>query len=116
MAPWADRHLAYLFNNQIAEADLVCFSKADLYTQFPELPVGPALRLSSTTGQGVSEWLDEILDGTRMAGSRVLQDPNYQQYAERRHRWVGSTGKRICSSSTHTAPQRSSGPVWTIST
>ena len=82
LAPGADRHLAYLFNNQIAEADLVCFSKADLYAQFPELPGGPALRLSSTTGEGFSEWLDEVLDGTRMAGSRLLEAPNYQQYAE----------------------------------
>jgi hypothetical protein len=82
LVPSADRHLAYLFNNQIGEADLVCFSKADLYTQFPELPGGPALRLSSTTGQGVSAWLHEVLEGARVAGRRLLEDPNYEQYAE----------------------------------
>jgi len=82
LAPDADQYLAYLFNNQIAEADLVCFSKADLYSQFPELPGGAALRLSSTTGQGVSEWLHQVLDGTRIAGSRMLEEPNYKQYAD----------------------------------
>jgi CobW/HypB/UreG, nucleotide-binding domain len=82
LAAGADRYLAYLFNNQMAEADLICFSKADLYTQFPELPGGAALRLSSTTGLGVSEWLHEVLAGTRIAGSRLLEDVDYQEYAQ----------------------------------
>src|SRR5712671_5134798 len=68
LSPDADPNLAYLFTHQLAEADLVCFSKADLYTQFPELPGAPALRLSSTKGQGVSEcfgksWLGPVLPG-----------------------------------------------------
>jgi hypothetical protein len=82
LAPNADRHLAYLFKNQIAEADLVCFSKVDLHTEFPELPGRAAMRLSSKTGEGVPEWLHEILAGTCIAGSRLLEDPDYQQYAE----------------------------------
>jgi CobW/HypB/UreG, nucleotide-binding domain len=82
VSPGADPYLAYLFMHQLAEADMVCFSKADLYTQFPELPGGPALRLSSTTGQGVSEWLREVLAGTGVAGSRRLEDVDYRQYAE----------------------------------
>jgi hypothetical protein len=82
VSPGADPYLAYLFTHQLAEADMVCFSKADLYAQFPELPGGPALRLSSTTGQGVSEWLREVLAGTGVAGSRWLEDVDYRQYAE----------------------------------
>jgi CobW/HypB/UreG, nucleotide-binding domain len=82
LAAGADRDLAYLFTNQLAEADLVCFSKADLYTEFPELPSGPASRLSSITGQGVSEWLREVLGGTGQAGGRLLEDVDYGQYAE----------------------------------
>jgi len=81
LAPDADPHLAYLFRNQLAEADLVCFSKADLYTDFPELPSGFALRLSGTTGRGVSEWLHEVLAGSRIPGSRLLE-VDYQRYAE----------------------------------
>ncbi len=82
LSPDADPNLAYLFKRQIAEADVVCFSKADLYAQFPELPGAPAVRLSSTTGQGVSEWLGEVLAGSGVAGTRVLEDVDYEQYAE----------------------------------
>jgi len=82
LAPDADSHLAYLFLQQMAEADLVCFSKADLHADFPRLPSGPALRLSAVTGQGVSEWLHQLLAGTRIAGSRLLEEVDYQQYAE----------------------------------
>jgi hypothetical protein len=82
LAPGADPYLAYLFTNQLAEADLVCFSKTDLHTGFPELPSGPALRLSAATGYGVSEWLHEILAGTLVSGSRLLEDVDYRQYVE----------------------------------
>jgi len=81
MAPHANPHLAYLFANQIAEADLVCFSKSDLHSEFPELPGGFALRLSAATGDGLDEWLAEILAGARIAGSRVL-DVDYRKYAD----------------------------------
>jgi hypothetical protein len=81
LAPDADPYLAYLFANQLAEADLVCFSKADLYTEFPELPTGFALRLSASTGEGVSEWLHEVLAGHIAPGSRLLE-VDYQKYAE----------------------------------
>ena len=81
LAPHADPSLAYLFTNQLAEADLVCFSKADLYTEFPELPTGFALRLSGSTGDGVSEWLHEVLAGNRIPGSRLLE-VDYQKYAD----------------------------------
>ena len=82
LAPDADPYLAYLFTNQLAEADLVCFSKADLHTDFPPLPSGFALRISATTGEGVPEWLHEVLAGSRIAGSRLLQEVDYQKYAE----------------------------------
>lgn len=78
----ANSQLSYLFRNQLAEADLVCFSKADRYTEFPELPSGPALRLSAITGEGLSEWLREILAGSRVAGNRLLENVNYLQYAD----------------------------------
>jgi hypothetical protein len=70
----------FLFQNQIDEADLICFTKADRYTDFPDLQGAPLRYLSALTGQGVSEWLDEILAGQIPAGSRIL-DIDYEHYA-----------------------------------
>src|ERR1035438_8963176 len=69
--PDADPHLAYLFHNQLAEADLVLLTKSDLYPNF-NLPTISARRVSALTGQGVAEWLDEVLGGRLSAGSRLL--------------------------------------------
>jgi len=81
LAPDADPHLAYLFTNQLAEADLVCFTRADVCVEFPELPSGFAFRLSGTTGEGVAEWLAEVLDRGRLSGARPLLDVDYGRYA-----------------------------------
>src|SRR5581483_819360 len=80
LAADADPNLAYLFTNQLLEADIVCFSRADLYTEFPDLPSGFAFRLSGATGQGVSEWLREVLAGGNVAGNRLLE-VDYRKYA-----------------------------------
>ncbi|MGA2273472.1 MAG: GTP-binding protein [Bryobacteraceae bacterium] len=82
LAPDADRQLAYLFTNQLAEADLVCFSRADVCADFPALPSGFAFRLSGTTGEGVAEWLADVLADDRLSGARPLQDVDYGRYAE----------------------------------
>jgi hypothetical protein len=86
--PDADPHLAYLFHNQIAEADLVLYTKSDLYpesvgqTCSARVPLDPlsARHISALTGQGVAEWLDEVLGGRLSAGSRLL-DIDYARYA-----------------------------------
>lgn len=82
-----DSDLAFLFQKQIQEADLVCMSKADLYPEaagIPDLTVGTfgleVRRLSAKTGQGVQEWLDEILFGSIEAG-RVTLEIDYARYA-----------------------------------
>ena len=79
--PDADPLLAYLFRKQIAEADLVRWSKADLYQQFPALDGGDARPLSAHTGSGIQEWLDEVLSESAVAGSRILEI-DYARYAE----------------------------------
>jgi len=66
----------YLVANQVAEADLVVASKADLQ---PE-PVPADFRVSGVTGEGVNLWLEEVLSGRRVAGSRML-DVDYDRYA-----------------------------------
>jgi len=77
----ADEDMSFLFKKQLQEADLVCFSKADLSTEAAELPGVDARRLSARTGQGVQEWLDEILGGTLAVG-RTRLDIDYERYAQ----------------------------------
>jgi hypothetical protein len=77
----ADPNLSFLFRNQLQEADLVCFTKSDLHSEFPEIP-GPSIRqISAKTGQGVAAWLDEVLSGHLLVGSTIL-DIDYEQYAQ----------------------------------
>jgi Ni2+-binding GTPase involved in maturation of urease and hydrogenase len=76
----ADSPLAFLFQKQLQEADLVCMTKADLYPDAESLPGVDARFLSAKTGQGVSEWLDEILSGALEAGKTTLEI-DYAQYA-----------------------------------
>ncbi len=79
--PNADPDMAWLFRQQLAEADVACFTRADLYAEFPELPGCAPRRLSAITGEGVKEWLDEVLAGEASAGAHPLQ-VDYSRYAE----------------------------------
>ena len=76
----ADPNLSFLFHKQLQEADLVCFTKSDLYPDCPEAPAQQIRQVSARTGQGVSAWLDEVLSGNLMAASQIL-DIDYEQYA-----------------------------------
>jgi hypothetical protein len=75
-----DPNVRFLFDRQIAEADLVAFTKCDLYTEFPPVPAPARRFLSALTGHGVSAWLDEILSGAVPVG-RTLLDIDYEHYA-----------------------------------
>lgn len=77
----ADPLTSYLFQKQIAEADIVRFSKADLYQSFPQIPVIDPRPLSAETGAGVAEWLDEVITWDGTPGARLL-DIDYGKYAE----------------------------------
>ena len=81
--------LAFLFQKQIEEADLVCFTRSDLYQEFPELPESSGRCLSTLTGEGVAAWLDEVLTGKLQPGARIL-DIDYERYAraEARLAWL----------------------------
>jgi hypothetical protein len=73
--------VAYLFQKQIEEADIVCLSKSDLYDGVPELPgISVRRHLSAKTGEGVAAWLDEVLGGTVPAASQALTI-DYGRYA-----------------------------------
>ena len=80
LRPDADPLVAYLFQNQLAEADLVIFTKSDLYPDAPDLPGIAERRVSAQTGAGVGEWLDEMLSGRLRVGGHLL-DIDYARYA-----------------------------------
>jgi hypothetical protein len=80
----ADPDLAFLFQKQIEEADLVCLTKSDLASALGAAPglVGRSTRsVSAKTGQGVEEWLDEVLFQDSDAGRTTL-DIDYARYAQ----------------------------------
>jgi hypothetical protein len=81
LADDADADLAFLFEKQLQEADVVCMSKSDLYPDRSGIPGIQARYLSAATGDGVAEWLDEILAGTLEPGKTTL-DIDYTRYAK----------------------------------
>ena len=85
--------IAFLFEKQLEEADLICFTKSDLY---PDPPHGPNTRqLSARTGQGVAAWLDEIMSG-KLSGT--ILDIDYARYAqaEAALAWLNAEADLVC--------------------
>jgi hypothetical protein len=80
LAPGADADMRFLFDKQLQEADLLCFTKSDLYSDYPETGAPHIRRLSAKTGQGVAAWLDEVLSGAICSGDRMLEI-DYAEYA-----------------------------------
>ena len=91
----------YLFEKQLAEAELIVLSKSDSLTraevdnltaQVQQL-VGeiPVIVMSAKTGAGVKEWVDQLL-GERAAGEKTL-DLDYEVYgqAEASLGWLNAT-------------------------
>jgi hypothetical protein len=72
-----NENIAFLYQKQLEEADLICFTKSDLY---PDPPRATNTRqLSARTGQGVAAWLDEITSG-KLNGT--ILDIDYERYAQ----------------------------------
>jgi CobW/HypB/UreG, nucleotide-binding domain len=76
----ADPDMRFLFDKQLQEADLVCFTKSDLHSQHPETGSQHVRRLSAKSGQGVAAWLNEVLSGTVPTGEKSLEI-DYAHYA-----------------------------------
>jgi Ni2+-binding GTPase involved in maturation of urease and hydrogenase len=76
-----DISMRFLFEKQMQEADLVCFTKSDLYPVTPELNLPHFRQLSAKSGKGVKEWIDEVMGGTTLAGERPLEI-DYEEYAK----------------------------------
>jgi hypothetical protein len=81
LSPEADPDLAYLFHNQLAEADFVYYTRADLGGHLPDLPGGVAGSLSGTTGEGVGAWINMVLSAAQPAPRAALR-VDYTRYAE----------------------------------
>ena len=77
----ASADVSFLFRTQLEEADLVCFTKTDLYPESPSISDAPTRYLSAATGAGVEAWLDEILFGHLASGRKIL-DIDYHRYAQ----------------------------------
>jgi hypothetical protein len=75
-SPDCNPNFAFLFRQQLAEADVVCYTKSDLRNGAP----AGARKVSAVSGQGVKAWLDEILSGRLSAGAHLL-DIDYEEYA-----------------------------------
>jgi len=80
LAEDGDADLSFLFHNQLKEADLVCWTKSDLYPDCPNISARHVRQVSARTGQGVAAWLDEIFSGNLRVGREIL-DIDYEQYA-----------------------------------
>ena len=86
--PFPDE-VAYIFDRQIAEADLVLLNKIDLLTpprrrELEHALVGrlrdvPLLGISAATGSGVAAWVDRLLAGGAVGGQDI--DVDYAAYA-----------------------------------
>jgi G3E family GTPase len=82
--------VAYLFQKQMEEADIIALNKIDLLTdqetgrlfaaletKFPDKNVRT---VSATEGNGMDEWLEELLSG-RPGANTVLRQIDYDRYA-----------------------------------
>jgi hypothetical protein len=79
--PGRDADVAYLFRQQLDEADIVCFTKADAGVAPPSLDGVAGHAISAKTGQGVEAWLDHVLAPSPSAGSGLIA-VDYERYAE----------------------------------
>jgi hypothetical protein len=77
----ANHNVSYLRDNQLAEADLICATHADVSLEPRTLRVPVDFHLSGKTGLGVDAWVNEILHPSRIVGARLL-DIDYERYAE----------------------------------
>jgi hypothetical protein len=72
--------MRFLYDKQLQEADLVCFTKSDLYPDYPGMDIPHVRQLSAKSGQGVAAWLNEVLSGAIASGDQNLEI-DYSEYA-----------------------------------
>jgi hypothetical protein len=81
VADAVDPNIGFLFERQLAEADLVLFNKSDQHRDVPSVPNTEVRHASALTGLGVAAWLDEVLGACLPVGGKLLEI-DYQRYAQ----------------------------------
>jgi hypothetical protein len=75
-----DADLSYLLEHQVADADLVCLTKADVGGEPTAVEGLVARRISARSGEGVDQWLAFVLgDHDKYSGQQLAVD--YKRYA-----------------------------------
>ena len=94
--------VGYLYYQQLAEAEIIVLSKADLLE--PEQIAGAALKyynlyapvqvctLSGHTGAGIAAWLDQVLTKTSQASKSLAIDYTRYAAAEAQLGWLNTRG------------------------
>ena len=72
----ADEDIAFLWKNQVDEADLVWCTKDDLWSGY----YGDLPHLSVRSGEGVDQWLEQVLGEGAVVGAKAL-NLDYGRYA-----------------------------------
>jgi hypothetical protein len=72
----ADEDMAFLWRNQVDEADLVWCTKDDLWPGYR----GDLPHLSARTGEGIDQWLEQVMGEGGVVGAKAL-DLDYGRYA-----------------------------------
>ncbi len=84
----ADANLTYLFRQQLSEADIVCFTKADREAA-PTIPGVAGRSVSVRTGEGVDAWLDHVLASGASSGTAwIAVDYDHYTRAEAALGWL----------------------------
>jgi hypothetical protein len=110
LEPNTDADMRFLFEKQLQEADLVCFTKSDLYPQYPLTGAQHVRQLSAKSGQGVAAWLDEILSGTISTGEQALEI-DYAHYAQAEAALAWLNLRAVFEPSTWFSPAMLVGPL-----
>ena len=76
----ADAAFRFLFESQVREADVLCYTKADQYSQFPRIEGEEPLHVSAATGEGVRDWLRLLTGWMGQCGKHPL-NIDYDEYA-----------------------------------
>jgi len=97
----------FLLQKQIDEADLVCYTKSDLYPDESR-----CRQLSGLTGQGVAAWLDEVMSGQLTLSGKIL-DIDTSVTHKPKLRSHGSTPKPTSSATRPSPPPCCLARFWT---
>jgi len=102
----ADEDLAFLWQNQVDEADLVWCTKDDLWNGYS----GDLPHLSARTGEGVDQWLEQVMGEESPVGGKALTI-DYGRYARAEAALAWLNGRAMVRPRPACAPAMIVGPL-----